>query len=306
MPLNTYITNDLPLPLNRPLEQGEVFRPIIGRRISELRYRCNATCPAYTRNLYSFQFDNIVRRDGIQLASVFDDELSLDNSFLMLPFSKSHIHPLNADFVSDCPPVSIVPIDMSRPIITRSRQGRLIMLWVRDPDLTLNEMLALLRDGLIPTRYQNTGYDYDHTCYPFNLSYLNDLRLRYEIEDGTGFICRVGQHMPIFPAEGFPSMIFNRIPDRVKHSIFSYEPFPLSVDKLHCYCGVSWFDAAACCLWGHLENTRRNEPHVSIFDEARMIPLSLPRIGIFDPEATIETMSALNGPTSPNPTVIHG
>ena len=144
MPFKTYIPNTLPLSLNRQLERGEGFRPIIGRVSSELRYRCNTSCPAYAPHLYSFQFDNIVQDDGVQLASVFNNELSLDNSFLMFPFSKNHNHGHNTDMVSDRPPISLVPIDLARPIITRNTHGQIMVLWVRDPELTVQEVIDIV------------------------------------------------------------------------------------------------------------------------------------------------------------------
>ncbi|KAF9016781.1 hypothetical protein BDZ89DRAFT_1045570 [Hymenopellis radicata] len=84
-------------------------------------YRCKITCPAYRHGLYNLFFSNSTPRDGIQLSTVFNDTLTLDNNSLMFPYASGHDHTLPVGTLADMPPFSLTKIDYARPIVIHNR-----------------------------------------------------------------------------------------------------------------------------------------------------------------------------------------
>ncbi|KAF8997552.1 hypothetical protein BDZ89DRAFT_1148460 [Hymenopellis radicata] len=140
------------------------------------------------RELHRFTYANSHPRDGIQLAIVYDDTLSLHNSTLMNPYAIEHNHQLNPFALSDVPLVSLTKLDHSRPIIVLNHEGVHTILWVRDPFLTTSEIVVFCKWEHVPARYQDTGYDRDGKCYPFNLDYLRMIRKQTRVV-GRKLIC---------------------------------------------------------------------------------------------------------------------
>ncbi|KAF9028259.1 hypothetical protein BDZ89DRAFT_1039104 [Hymenopellis radicata] len=149
-------------------------------------YWCTRSCPSFSKELIHFNFANSIPRNGVQLATVFDDTLSLDNGCLMRPFANDHDHPIHPFMLSDVPPFSLVKISFSRPIIVYNHEGVdvRITVWVRDPFLTQTEIWCYCTEGIEPDRYRHTGRDRDGRCYPFNMDYLDEIARSMTVKRG--------------------------------------------------------------------------------------------------------------------------